>query len=58
MDSRAPVPATSARLFGACLIPTSEFTFSATVTSAGARNSRKVLVYANVYSEMNPQPTR
>ena len=28
MASRAPTPATSARLFGACSIPTSEFTFN------------------------------
>jgi hypothetical protein len=30
----APVPATSARLLGACWIPTSEFTFNARVTSS------------------------
>ena len=29
MASRAPIPATSARLFGACSIPTSELTFNA-----------------------------
>ena len=28
------------------------------VTSAGARNTRQVLMYANVYSEMKPHPTR
>ena len=56
--TRAPIPATSARLFGACLIPTSESTFNAKVTSTGARNSRLVLMYASVYSEMKPQPTR
>ena len=58
MATRAPIPATSARLPGACLIPTSEFTFNAKVTSTGARNSREVLMYASVYSEMKPQPTR
>ncbi len=36
MASRAPVPATSARLSGARPIPTSELTFSARVTSRGA----------------------
>ena len=35
MASRAPIPATSARLFGACSIPTSELTFNARVTSSG-----------------------
>ena len=40
MASRAPIPATSARLFGAWSIPTSELTFKARVTSRGARNSR------------------
>ena len=58
MDSRAPAPATSARLSGARSIPTSEFTFRAKVTSRGARNSRQVLMYARVYSEMKPHPTR
>ncbi len=56
--SRAPVPATSARLPGARPIPTSESTFNAKVTSKGARNSRLVLIYASVYSEMKPHPTR
>src|SRR5689334_9877784 len=56
--SRAPTPATRARLFGACLIPTSEVTFNGKVTSRGATNSRLVLMYANAYSEMNPHPTR
>ena len=56
--TRAPIEATSARLAGACLIPTSESTFKAKVTSRGARNSREVLMYANVYSEMKPHPTR
>jgi hypothetical protein len=28
------------------------------VTSKGARNSRLVLMYASVYSEMKPHPTR
>ena len=58
MASRAPIPATSARLFGARSIPTSEFTFKAKVTSRGAMNSRLVLMYASVYSEMKPHPTR
>ena len=57
MATRAPIPATSAKLLGACLIPTSEFTFNAKVTSTGARNRREVLIYASVYSEMKPQPT-
>ena len=48
IDSRAPTPATSDRLLGACSIPTSELTFSARVTSRGARNSRQVLMYASV----------
>ena len=58
MANRAPIAATSARLPGACLIPTSEFTFNAKVTSRGARNRREVLMYASVYSEMKPHPTR
>jgi hypothetical protein len=56
--SRAPTPATRAKLLGACLIPTSEFTFNGRVTSSGATNSRLVLMYANAYSEMKPHPTR
>ena len=58
MATRAPTPATSARLAGARWFPTSESTFKAKVTSRGARNSRLVLMYANVYSEMKPHPTR
>ena len=58
IDTRAPTPATSARLSGARSIPTSEFTFNARVTSSGARNTRQVLMYASVYSEMKPHPTR
>jgi hypothetical protein len=58
MATRAPTPATSAKSPGACLLPTSEITFNAKVTSTGARNSREVLMYANVYSEMKPHPTR
>ena len=58
MASRAPAAATSARLAGARSIPTRESTFKAKVTSTGARNSRLVLMYASVYSEMKPQPTR
>ena len=40
MASRAPAPATSARLSGARSIPTSEFTFRAKVTSRGAMNTQ------------------
>ena len=58
MASRAPAAATSARLAGARWFPTSESTFKAKVTSTGARNSRLVLMYASVYSEMKPHPTR
>src|SRR5579862_2691847 len=58
MATMAPTPATRARLAGACRIPTSESTFKANVTSKGARNSREVLMYATVYSEMKPHPTR
>jgi hypothetical protein len=58
MASRAPVAATSARLAGARWFPTSESTFKAKVTSRGARNRRLVLMYASVYSEMKPHPTR
>jgi hypothetical protein len=47
---------TTARLLGAWSIPTSELTFSAKVTSRGARNNRLVLMNAKVYSEMNPPP--
>jgi hypothetical protein len=45
---RAPVAVTSAKLLGACSIPTSELTFKAKVTSRGARNSRLVLMNASV----------
>ena len=58
MASRAAIPATSARLFGACLIPTSELIFNAKVTSRGARNISEVLMYASVYSATKPHPTR
>jgi hypothetical protein len=58
IDSKAPIPATRAKLFGACLIPTSELTFRARVISRGAMNNRLVLMNANVYSEMKPHPTR
>jgi hypothetical protein len=58
MANRAPIPVTTARLLGACSIPTSELTFKAKVTSSGARNSRLVLMNASVYSAMNPHPTR
>ena len=56
--SKAPVPATTARLPGARPSPTSESTFNAKVTSKGARNSSDVPIYASVYSEMKPHPTR
>ena len=46
--TRAPIPATTARRSGASLIPTSESTFKARVTSRGAMNSREVLIYASV----------
>jgi hypothetical protein len=48
MANRAPVPVTSARLLGACSMPTSELTFKAKVTSNGARSTRTVPRYANV----------
>src|SRR5207244_94162 len=57
MDSNAPMEATSAKLCGAWLIPTSAFTFNARVTSRGARNSRLVLVKASVYSARKLHPT-
>ena len=57
MANSAPVPATSARLLGACWMPTSASTFNASVTSNGARNSRLVLMKASVYSAMKPHPT-
>ena len=56
--SSEPIPVTSAKLFGACSIPTSELTFKANVTSTGAMNTRVVPMYANAYSEMKPHPTR
>ena len=56
--NKAPIPVTTAKLLGACSIPTSEFILSAKETSRGARNSRLVLMYANVYSVMKPHPTR
>ena len=40
--SRAPTPVTSAKLVGACSIPTSELTFSARVTRSGAMSTRVV----------------
>ena len=48
MASSAPIPATSAKLFGARSIPTSEFTFNARVTSRGAMKTRLVLMNASV----------
>ncbi|HEV2931120.1 MAG TPA: hypothetical protein VGW74_20760, partial [Propionibacteriaceae bacterium] len=56
--SRAPIPVTTDRLFGACSIPTSELTFSARLTSRGARKTREVLMNASAYNEMKPHPTR
>ena len=56
--SRAPVPVTSARLFGACSIPTSELIFRAKVTRRGAMSTRQVPKYADVYRVMKPHPTR
>ena len=56
--TKAPTPATSAKLSGARSIPTSESTFNAKVTSRGAMNNRLVLMYANAYSEIKTQPTR
>jgi len=47
-DNRAPIPVTTARLLGACSIPTSELTFKAKVTSKGARKTRLVPICANV----------
>ena len=47
METRAPIPATSAMLFGASLIPTSALTFSGMVTSSGGRKSRLVLMNAS-----------
>jgi hypothetical protein len=52
--NRAPIPVTTAKLLGACSIPTSELTFNAKVTSSGARNTRQLLMNANVYRAMNP----
>lgn len=56
--NRAPIPVTTAKLLSACSIPTSELTFNAKVTSSGARNTRQLLMNANVYRAMNPHPTR
>src|SRR5439155_3394919 len=55
--TRAPIPATSAKLLGARSIPTRELTLSGKVTRIGAWKTRLVLMNANVYSDMNPQPT-
>lgn len=56
--SRAPIPVTTDRLFGARSIPTSEFILSARLTSRGARKTREVLMNASAYNEMKPHPTR
>jgi hypothetical protein len=53
----APIPATSARLFGARAIPTRELTRRGKVTRIGARKTRLMLMNASAYSEMNPHPT-
>ena len=45
--SRAETPATKDRLLGARSVPTKALTFSAKVTSSGARNSRLVLMKAS-----------
>jgi hypothetical protein len=58
MASKAPAPATSARLLGASSMPTSEFTFIDKETSRGARNSRMVPMYASAYMATNAQLTR
>jgi hypothetical protein len=55
---KEPTPVTSPKLFGARSMPTSELIIKAKVTSTGARNIRVVPIYASVYSEMKPQPTR
>ena len=57
MAARAPIPATSAKLLGACLIPTTELTLSGKVTSNGVRKTRLVLMNANVYTDVKPHPT-
>lgn len=57
-SEKTPTPVTSAKLFGARSVPTNELTFNAGVTSKGARNSRMVPMYASVYREIKPQPTR
>ncbi len=58
MARMAPTPATRARPAGARSIPTNELIFNANVTSSGARNTRHVPMYANVYRAMKAQPTR
>ncbi len=57
MATTAPLPAIRARLLNARSSPTSEFTFNARVTRAGARNSKHVLMYADVKSAMNGHPS-
>ena len=57
-ETRAPIPATSARLFGASLIPTSALIFNGKVTSRGGSKRRLVLMNANVNRAMKPHPTR
>ena len=55
--SSDPTPVTSARFFGAWSIPTSEFTFNASETSSGARNTSAPPAYESAYRETNPGPT-
>ena len=56
MATKAPIPVTTAKLLGACSMPTSELTFKAKVTRCDEHGT--VPRYANVYSEMKPKPTR
>ena len=56
MATRAPVPATSARLAGARSIPTRALIFNGNVTNVGARKTRLVLMNANAYSAVKRHP--
>src|SRR5688500_17062130 len=56
-ETSEATPATNASLLAASSAPTRELTFSAKVTSSGARNNSEVPISASVYSEMNPHPT-
>lgn len=53
-----PTPATTAKLPGACLMPTRESIFSASVTSNGEISSRMQPMNAAVYRAMKVQVTR